>query len=286
MDGQGLASLRQVRRVELGTVGASEVTPTQNDLGPRTQKEGEMKTATRNGNGTVLEAPQDDAPVGSIIVAPINIATYRFHIVGTSPLLTHRFDIDAFWAAEEAKHKVGVKAKREARNPQALFLAGLYLLPESETPKAIGSYPGRVEAVGGQYGIPSDSIKKAVASAAYRYCGAKNQVEILGALMMVDELIEIKSPNNPVMRADRVVLPGAGRALDVRFRPQFWPWTMAVDISFATSVVSLDSLTNVLVAAGQLVGVGDWRQEKKGRFGTFTLDHEAGITPITPGVSR
>jgi hypothetical protein len=72
------------------------------------------------------------------------------------------------------------------------------------------------------------------------------------------------------MREDPVRL--ASGVSSLAFRPMFPEWSAELDITYLSGNLSLDSLVTLVEAAGLTVGVGDWRNEKNGDFGAFTVD--------------
>lgn len=61
-----------------------------------------------------------------------------------------------------------------------------------------------------------------------------------------------------------------GSSQIIRTRPKFNNWAFDVPFQLDTEVLDLADLERVLVIAGQVVGLGDWRPEKGGRRGRFT----------------
>ena len=65
------------------------------------------------------------------------------------------------------------------------------------------------------------------------------------------------------------------RTPDMRTRAYLPNWCAEVEIRFATPNFSAMSISSLVQNAGQLVGLGDFRQEKgRGSFGTFTIAGE------------
>lgn len=71
------------------------------------------------------------------------------------------------------------------------------------------------------------------------------------------------------MREDMVRLPS--RVADIRYRGQFRDWSATVPLRVNTSVLSLEQIANLFVVAGFAVGVGEWRPERNGQYGTFEV---------------
>jgi hypothetical protein len=54
-------------------------------------------------------------------------------------------------------------------------------------------------------------------------------------------------------------------------RPMLRDWELDFTITFDESVIHPDVMKEMLDTAGRIVGIGDWRPNKKGRFGKFEV---------------
>ncbi len=71
-------------------------------------------------------------------------------------------------------------------------------------------------------------------------------------------------------RMDIVRVGGASKVPDVRFRPSFLNWKARMIIQFSADIYNAATVVDLLQRAGT-VGVGEWRPEKNGTFGTFKV---------------
>ena len=189
----------------------------------------------------------------TVEVQEIKIKEIEVEVKGLSPLIMHRFSEKAKKQMLDKQMKKTVK--KEVKDPEQDFKDSLYTLDD------------------GTLGFPADAFKQAMIR------GAKQ----LG-LVMVDmrtgffvhgeyssnddrELVSISGDLSP--REDMVRLNGT--TSDIRFRGQVANWTTNLHISYNAGVVSADQIINMLNAAGYGVGVGEWRPEKNGMFGRFTV---------------
>lgn len=207
------------------------------------------KTGKTNGHS----APKDE---DVILVRPLHIERIEVEIVGRTPLLVNRFSEEAAGKLETSQGVDGrIKASKQPRNPEAEFIASRYLIGEPNKDYKLDVC-----------GFPASGIKKAMVSAGGRV--TDTQMTWLRAVLNVDaDLIEIEGPA-PTMRADHVVRVGRG---NLCYRAQFWPWTMHVPISFNADQLKASDVANLLQQAGFSIGIGDWRPEKNGSFGTFEV---------------
>ena len=96
-----------------------------------------------------------------------------------------------------------------------------------------------------------------------------DKAELRGVINIFGDLLAIEAPA-PRMRSDRVRIDG-GRTSSIAYRPEFWPWTMTVPIVFNATLLTEAQLLNLVQLAGFAIGIGDWRPEKGGTFGQFTI---------------
>ena len=101
----------------------------------------------------------------------------------------------------------------------------------------------------------------------------KNQTALRGSYFIKTEwgeMAEIKGCV-PRMREDMVRI-GMGSA-DLRYRGEFENWYMDLTIEYnASGSISLEQIINVISAGGYATGIGEWRPEKDGSFGTFHIE--------------
>ena len=61
----------------------------------------------------------------------------------------------------------------------------------------------------------------------------------------------------------------------IAYRPEFLEWGARLRIRFNPNAISAEQIVNLVEIAGFAVGVGDWRPEKAGQHGMFTVDRGA-----------
>jgi DNA polymerase-1 len=189
-------------------------------------------------------------------------------IVGTSPLVVHQFSEKSKRMMFEKQTKAAKSGGKEAKNPVEDFMQAAYWLtdmPAEFTEEAFG------EAVenGARFGFPAVAIKASAASGAYRLGVTKDKVSVHGAFHIDCEILEIKGAK-PVMREDTVRL--ATGVADLRYRPAFAAgWYMDVPISFISTMYTLEQILTFLNLGGFAVGIGEYRIEKGGQWGAYTV---------------
>ena len=179
-----------------------------------------------------------------IVIPKMDYESVIVKIEGMTPLITHRYNIP---------DPDGGVAKPGKMTPEEQFRSGLY--------------PMNGNAEEGPYGFPAGGIQGAMVSAGGRYTNAKMTV-LRGLFSVKADLLEIESAP-PTMRTDAVTNRQKGKA--IAYRPQFWPWTMEVPLIFNTTLMNVQTILELLQIAGHSIGIGAWRVENNGTFGTFQV---------------
>lgn len=212
------------------------------------------------------------------IPAP-NIRQMGVRIKGTSPLIFHKWSEKA---KRQIRDKQAMKAKtaREVRNPVEEYINSFYYTS------------------GGEVAFPALSIKQALVGAARSIEGV-TMTELRGAVFVIgdpDGMIPVLIEGKPIkpqaqpdiegnfpenifgvdpkipqieMREDMVRV-GMGSA-DLRYRGQVKDWEMAFIIKFNANKLSYEQVLNLVQYAGFSSGLGEWRPEKNGGYGTFEV---------------
>ena len=217
------------------------------------------------------EAAEPAAP-SQIHIPEFNFKTARIRVVGLTSLICHAFPDkekkrmyltrttdQSVQDAAAATGSRGKKAARPVRDPQAEYLESLYPLED-----------------GKGYGFPAIAFKRAIV-------GACRQVSNLD-MTMANRLIFVKAPfqskgfgcvqiiGKPKMREDVVRLSGIDKPPDIRWRGEFWPWAVDLDIEFNLSMISIEGIMRLIQYAGKSEGVGESRPsspKKPGDNGQF-----------------
>lgn len=201
-------------------------------------------TEVRNGNGSDPTVKTATAP--EIQIDRIAAETMHVPIIGTTPLLVHRF-------SEKAKRQMldamqGRKTPKQPKDPEAEYEAAFYRLAD------------------GAPGFPVLAFKSATIGGARFY-----EVGDDGRALARIE-------GEPQMRED-VVRVGRG-GTDLRYRPEFRKWGTTLEVTYVTSALTRESVLSLIDAGGMGVGVGEWRPEKNGDFGQYRIDDKRKVEVI------
>lgn len=205
--------------------------------------------AAKNGATPVVEREDPEVPVS--LIPSIQRLLLHADLVSTAPLIQHRWSEKA--KKEMRDKQMGhAKAKKEPKNPEADFEAAKYLCPD------------------GTPGIPAVAFKSAIVDAA-RLVGDAKMTHIRPAVYVhgvgPDMLVPIKA--SPAIMREDMVRVGMGTS-DLRYRPMYASWEATLEIQLLSHVITHDQLYGLIDGAGYN-GVGEWRPEKNGVYGTFSL---------------
>lgn len=227
-----------------------------------TTKTKKAKKNTRaNGNGASADGAvkpaanqRDNYKPGEVIRLPnIGVKSMQVMVVGTSPLITHKWDEKN---KKQMRDKQGGKArmKKPPKDPVAEYNGARYLDEK------------------GRDCVLGDFFKQAMVSSA-RFLGSEaKMVEIRGAVFVEDDMVPIEYDNmedGPIMREDTVRV-GMGTA-DLRYRPEYRNWRVPLNITYNSDVYTAEQVLNFLQVAGYGVGICEWRPECNGRYGRFAI---------------
>jgi hypothetical protein len=202
-----------------------------------------------------------------INVSRISTEVIRVPVVGTAPLIVHRF-------AEKAKRQMldaaqQRKTPKQPKDPDAEYTAAFYRMDN------------------GDYGVPTLGLKAATIRGA-TYFGKNVAMTTLRQCLFFmgettklgDLLTPFDSHSTPVMREDVVRVNMGGT--DLRYRPQFDDWSLTLCIRYVTTMLTRDSVLSLIEAGGMGVGIGEWRPQKGGQFGTYRIDDTRDVEVMDP----
>lgn len=213
-----------------------------------------MTTAATSKNGSTAAA--------EIHIPRIERETLVVPILGITPLIVHRF-------SEKAKRQMldamqGRKSPKQAKDPEAEYEAAFYRLDDGRPGMVVGAF--KQATVGGA-----------------RFYHAVKMTEVKSFLWFLGELgndgrMMVAIEGDPVMREDVVRVNRGGS--DLRYRPQFTSWSTSLTVAYPKSALSRESVLSLIDAGGMGVGVGEWRPEKDGEFGTYCVDPDREVEVI------
>lgn len=201
-------------------------------------------------------------------------------VVGDTPLIVHKWDEKMKRALPAGKRALGkgVADKEDYPTPMESFINSMYWITPKPTEYTEKAFEKAIKK-GARFGFRVEAFKQAAIDAAYTKKWIPNKKGVKGLFFLVPDhvdeegyqLVEIHS-DPPVMREDVVVLSGIGRAPDLRWRGQFNNWYADLRIRYdVDGIYSLSDIINMIHAGGRYNGVGEYRVEKDGQYGSYSV---------------
>lgn len=197
-------------------------------------------------------------------ISRIDAETLTVPIVGTAPLIVHAWSEKARRQMLDAMQ--GRKAPKAAKNPEAEYEAAFYRTKD------------------GDYGFPVLAFKAATVEASRFYgktvtkVGLRQSLFFTGEYSLTANQSLVTIAGEPHMREDVVKVGINGR--DLRYRPEFPEWSTTLTVTYVKSSLTRDSILSLIDAGGLGTGVGEWRPEKDGDFGTYRIDPTRNVEVI------
>lgn len=183
------------------------------------------------------------------------MTSVNVQIVGNTPLLIHRFGEDAEQAGPTRKTMVDRKDPRaEAEKAAYIAADGSYYFNAFSIPSAMGN-----------------------AGANHKMRGTRKTLRFVvpSAVRMLTDSITINNGDGKPAKhfevdARPVTIP-ATKGRIMRYRPRFDQWSAEFTFLVNDQLLSIEDAHKLLTEAGECIGIGDFRPEKRGPFGTFRV---------------
>lgn len=192
----------------------------------------------------------------TIKLARIQREIAEIEVRGTAPLIVHRWSEKARQMMLDAQQ--GKKNPKQPKDPVSDFESTMYRFED------------------GGHGFPIMAFKSATVKGGARVFGkAVKMTELRQLCTFLADGIGVDGTqlsrlisDEPIMREDMVRV-GMGTA-DIRYRAEYRNWSAVLRIEYVPSVIDLSSVV-ALVDAGGTNGIGEWRPEKSGSYGTYEV---------------
>jgi len=213
------------------------------------------------------EAPLESVNLTKFLQKKPAFSRFDVWVIGDTPLITHAWSHKAKMEMLQKQVKA-TKSGKESRDPHADFVSSLYPIGEDI------------------YGFPATGVKNCILSAAHKDKGIPRSV--VQSALWIDSTMSRTAAANPKaicdlpllriygsapeMREDMVKIgSGLNKTANLAYRGQFSTWALHLTGKFNASVLNEEALIFLMIDAGQSYGIGEWRPERKGPFGTFRL---------------
>ena len=225
----------------------------------------ETAVKTNGHKGLAKPVQPQEQGVTVTIKAP-NFQTAQFKVIGTAPLVIHKFSTKARLAIMDTQSKGGqAKSKkvREAKDFDAVYNEARHLSRE------------------GWDGVPANAFRAAMVSA----CKISGFVMTRAKLAIFVEADGFdKDEGTPLVKIHGTPRKHEGYArndngsVDIRVRPMWESWHALVRVRFDADMLSVQDISNLLARAGQQVGVAEGRPDSKNScgmgWGTFAIENK------------
>lgn len=194
---------------------------------------------------------------GEVVIVEMNRGVLDFCILGTSPLILNRMSEKAKFQllAPSGKKTTSERASTLKHDPLQEYRDSPYRMPQANAPTLLAMLP--------------TAFKQAMASAALDLPGAKKT--------QIGRLVSVNWDRMPLYGVPKLFMAvtrsaDINKTPDIRTRAILPEWACHLTVSFMKPVLREQSIVNLLAAAGQLSGIGDWRQQKgSGGYGSFKI---------------
>lgn len=180
--------------------------------------------------------------------------TIQVEIRGVTPLLIHRFNEHA----EQGRTTRRVETTN--RDPREEATKNAYIADD-------GTYYFSAFSIPGCMGNAGASHKSTGSRKSLRYV-------VPSAVRMLTDKVTILNGTGPAKAFEvdsRPVTIPATKGRVMRHRPRFDQWGAKFDLLLDDQLLSPEMAQQLLTEAGQSIGIGDFRPEKRGPFGTFRV---------------
>jgi hypothetical protein len=186
----------------------------------------------------------------SVHLPTVEVRRMAVRLNGETPLIVHRFEEKAI--TEMLAKQRGLPFERQKKNPHADYEASKY------------------KNVKDQDCIPVMTVKKAMVEAA-TFSDDMTKKQTRGGFMIIGEYAPLDF-GEVRLRQDMVRLSGIGRTPDIRFRAEYLDWSVDLVIEFNPRLITTDQILYLLRSAGTAVGICEWRIQKDGNYGAFSVE--------------
>jgi hypothetical protein len=192
-----------------------------------------------------------------ISILEINTQKVDYCIIGQTPIILNRMTekVKNELLLPKGRKSTAEKATSLKHDPLQEFFDSPYKLADENAPTLLAHL--------------ATAFKKAIANTAIDIPGAKKAQ--MGRLMWV-EGEKIALYGIPKLHMSVTRSADMNKTPDIRSRCIIPKWAAKLTVVFTVPLLKEPVVSNLLAAAGQIQGVGDWRPEKgSGTFGQFIL---------------
>lgn len=210
----------------------------------------------------------DTEQSATLQIDKIGVETLSVPIVGTAPLIVHNW-------SDKAKRQMldkmqGKKKVTTVRDPESDYQASMYRTANENGEDG--------------HGFPVLGFKAATIGAARYYDKSvtmtmlKQCLFFRGVMTKADPQQLVQIIGEPEMREDVVRISMGGT--DLRYRAMYVDWSTTLTVTYVPSALSRSSVLSLIDAGGLGIGVGEWRPQRSGEYGTYRIDPDRAVEKI------
>jgi hypothetical protein len=198
-----------------------------------------------------------DQPSVAIKLTRLERHVVEVPIIGETPLIMQRWSEKARQLMLDAQQS-STRKKKDRRDPEADYQAAFYRLDD------------------GTPGMPATAFKAAIGSAA-RFFDGITMVALKTGIFVKGVGSEQLVPIIGDVRMREDTPRNANGVADLRYRPEFFPWSCKLFVEYLPTMLDADSVWNLVDASGRC-GIGSWRpsspKSMSGTFGQYRVDFD------------
>lgn len=182
----------------------------------------------------------------------------QISVSGTTPLILNKFTDAAALASSSGSRSSAAAGSRGT--PMEIAEGKLYY------------------GIDGDLVIPSPNLLRCLVDGGSFFKAGRKQITTKAESMLFS-CLDILAAEIPLLHKQpwtvdtRAVVIPATKSRILAHRPRFDDWSLEFTVSLDTSIVQEPLLREIIDAAGNRVGLGDFRPARKGPFGKFRVDH-------------
>jgi hypothetical protein len=222
-----------------------------------------------NGQAATKAKPRKEVAAKVIIIPALMQKEMTVTIVGDRPLLVNnKMSVAESLAAQYDPSSGGATGtvKPAPRTPDEQYAGSFYVMPDSKYP---APHPK------GRYGVPASGIRKCMCTAIglTGITDNKSIGRVQRSFWIMEDIAGLCLIKGRPQHDERMTQPRDMKVPKMAHRARWDEWSIKLRIKFNPLVLSEEGVVNLLMHAGQYVGLCEMRAEKKqGACGGFVAD--------------
>jgi len=124
--------------------------------------------------------------------------------------------------------------------------------------------------------VPADNLfRSMISGGAYIKVGKASLGKKVASGITLGSALTLTLNKKPLQKYEVSIMKGVNpstRGVVALIRPLIPKWEAVITVIYNNDILTEAQVLDVIAKAGQLVGIGDFRPEKKGTYGTFAVE--------------